>query len=728
MPDKTMIEDAELRELFKTETAEHLQGLEKGLLRLETAADDSAALDDVFREAHSIKGASRMVGARDIELAAHKVEDTLGAVKKGELAFTPGLFDAIYKALDAIRALAAEAVTGKPSGADTAEALRRLSKAASGRDAEAALAASGPGYAEDKDAEGVRPEPPASFKDAYRIDTIRVPTRKLDELMTHASELGVVTASFHHLRASIDEAVELLARLHAQLPDGARDAEYIKRLATGLAAIKEAAHEGSGRLALLANALEDGIRDMRMLPLATVFGLFPRMIRDLGRGRGVEIDFRMEGGDTLADKRVIEEMKDPLMHLLRNAVDHGMEPPDKRAALGKPRKGAITIRASGRDKAVVIEVSDDGRGLDVEEIKRRAVKAGAVQQDVADAMTGPEAMDLVFAPGVSTSRFVTDTSGRGVGLDVVRANAELLKGGAAVESTPGKGCLFRITLPAAITAVRALIARAGQSCFVIPAERVMLCRLVSPEDVFTVEGRDAIMIDGAAVPVAHLDDLLGLGPAPGRKRVEAHGRVPCVVIREGDAALGMFVDELVGEQEVAQRGPPALLKRVPNVGGVTVLANGEVGVILAPRDLLKTMGASRPAQAHHEEKPAEPPRKRAVLLVEDSITTRTQERRILEGAGYEVTTAVDGLDALGKLSARAFDAVVTDIMMPNMDGLALTGRIRRDAHWKDMPVVLVTTLASDEDKKRGLDAGANAYIPKPAFDQKMLIETLRRLI
>ncbi len=337
---------------------------------------------------------------------------------------------------------------------------------------------------------------------------------------------------------------------------------------------------------------------------------------------------------------------------------------------------------------------------------------------------------LVFSPGFSTSAFVTDVSGRGVGLDVIRENVERLKGNIQLESSHGEGCTLRMLLPISLATARVLIARCASRSYALPVESVLTSRYLSSDGVYPIEARETIVHDGRPVPIAPLSHLLEIedpGAAGGNGGKGADGRLLCVILESGSGRCGVLVDDLVEEREVVVKPHSPILKRVRNVTGTTILETGEVCIILNAQDLIRAV-EKRVAPAPVGQRDDKPERQQVVLLVEDSITTRVQEKRILEAAGYEVVEAVDGLEAMNKLASQPIDAVVSDVVMPNLDGLALTAKIRQDAKFAELPVVLVTTLSTDDDKRRGLEAGANAYITKPRFDQKVLTETLRRLI
>jgi len=729
-----MIEDAKLRELFKAESEEHLQHLDDALLRLEKTPADQALLEEAFREAHSLKGAARMLGLAGIQTPAHRLEDELNAARRGAQPLNAEMLARMAVDLASIRRLALEAVAVATATGEGAIPAQRVIAESVG--ALSAAAAAPPGAAMPQ----AEPEPavPGSMPSApFRIESVRVDTRKLDGLLTHAGELLVTRTRVARRLEDIDALIDLCeewARREAARPPGPSPAdagaamERLARIGALLGRLRAGSAEDSTRLDYIAGELESGIRLIRLLPLSNVFRLFPRLVHDLGREQGKEVEFVIEGEETNADKRILEEIKDPLMHMLRNAVDHGIEPPQAREQAGKPRTGVVRIKASQTASSVTIEVSDDGCGLDEEAIKRAAVKRGLASDEALAAMSSAQIQSLIFKPGMSTAGFVTDVSGRGVGMNVVRANVERLKGSIQLQSTPGKGTSIRILLPVTLATIRVLIVEVSGHPYGLPAECVQVLRMVAPADVFTVEGRDAVMHQGRPVSIARLAHLLELPQvAEQSKAHNAPAATPCVVLSPGGEPFGVLVDALLDEQEVVLKPQSALLERVRNVAGATILDSGEICMVLNAQDLLASMRKGAAPAAAPEAAQAVVTRK-AILLAEDSITTRTQEARILENAGYEVVTAADGLEAWNKLAARAFDAVVTDVLMPNLDGLGLAEKIRREPRYAELPIVLVTSLASDEDKRRGLEAGANAYITKPAFDQQVLLDCLERLI
>ncbi|MBW4620935.1 MAG: hybrid sensor histidine kinase/response regulator [Cyanosarcina radialis HA8281-LM2] len=594
-----------------------------------------------------------------------------------------------------------------------------------------------------------QPSEPSSVN-SYQIDTIRVEPQKLDALMTQAGELTVTQVRMAHQMVAIEEIVALweewsrdssthrvgfdrLEKAQGDLKQFQnfhhRAEQRLEKLGHLIDRLKDRAYEDTARLEIVANELETGIRNLRLLPLSTIFNLFPRMVRDLAKQQGKDINFVIEGGDTRVDKRILEEIKDPLLHILRNAIDHGIETPQERSAMGKTGTATLRLRGYQTGSTIGIEVIEDGRGLNLEAIKQTALRRGVCREEELAAMTASQIQSLIFAPGFSTRTTITEISGRGVGLDVVRTNVERLKGTIQVESNFGMGCEFKIKLHATVATSQVLTVEVNSTSYAVPVEFVETTMLVSREEIFAIEGSQTIAIDGQPVSVAWLSDLLALpvsAPATSKLGNLTAKNIPCLILKSGSDRLGLLVDALLDRQDVVLKPQSKLLKRIRNVSGATILGNGEVCMVLNPQDLLKSIrkgsGAVGTKTVVRQTKT-----KQSLLLVEDSLVIRTQFKRLLENAGYEVTAAVDGLDGFNKLKNGVYDAVISDVEMPNLSGLELTAKIRQHQEYKELPIVLVTTLASDEDKRRGADAGANAYLTKGAFDQKLLLDTLRRL-
>lgn len=766
-----MIEDEELRNLYKVASADHIQNIETGLLYLEKNPLDQAKLEQLLREMHSLKGDSRMLGVKDVETLTHQLEDILGAVKRSERVLTSQVFECLYQGVDAIRKIAYEAVTGQSAGVSVFHVLAQLM----GADSNDALPESKETVSESNGAASAQAivEQPLVSEDAvetsepllptaadalpqvsdYQLDTIRVESQKLDKLLTQASELVVTKGHIGDRVAEIDQILALweewsreafVSRLtFDELERRWQTTELqplqnfynlletrLEQLGGLLNRLRNTTFEDNTKLETVANELESGIHSLRLLPFSTIFNLFPRTVRDLAKQQGKEVNLQVEGGDTSVDKRILEEMKDPLLHLLRNAIDHGIETPQERQRLGKPPVATIRLRGYQIGSTVSIEIIDDGRGLDVEAIKRAAVRRGICSAKELEEMSTAQIQALIFAPGFSTRTAVTEISGRGVGLDVVRANVERLKGNIQVEFTPHKGCLFRITLSSSLATTDALIVKVSQYPYAVPVGFVEAMQLVSPQEVFATKGNQTLPFQGESVSVAWLADLLGLpvkAPTSTKALHAASKTIPCIILRIGSERLALLVDVILEQQDIVLKPQSQLLQRIRNISGATILGTGEVCMVLNPTDLFKSAKKAI-VSVTVKELTEQAQVKHKILLVEDSIPIRTQMKRILERAGYEVTAAVDGEDGFNKLRAGTFNAVVSDVQMPNLDGLELVTKMRHSPEYKNLPVILVTTLASEEDKRQGVQAGANAYITKGDFEQGVLLDTLRRLI
>jgi two-component system chemotaxis sensor kinase CheA len=730
-----MIEDKELRDLFRMECEEHLQCIDDGLLNLEQRPGDPALIETIFRAAHSVKGAARMLNLNRIQSLAHTLEDAFSAIKKGDVQVNPQTVADLYQQLTIIRRLVQE-VIGEPVSAEALILPNPRKIENTGTDATGTAAANSCSLAPHISSPATLVEAPSPSKPAanetvsFRIGTLRVDPQRLDTLLTHTGELAITNAHLARRLPELDDIINTAEEWqHALKALGSSDRDEnftlrkLAQLQTALSQLRAGLYEDSRRLDFVSEKLNDGIRTIRLLPFSTLFSQFPRFVHDLSQALHKEAELALEGGEVTADKRVLEELKDPVMHLLRNALHHGIEEPEARTVAGKPRCGKILLRASRSGNHITLEIRDDGRGLDPAEIRQTAIKQGLYSAEQLAQMTDPQIQAIIMAPGFTTSRSVTEISGRGVGLDVVSANVEKLKGCVQIHSTPGRGVAFRLRLPLTLATMRVLIVGVCGRSYALPLEYVRFSRRVKIDEFFTMEGRQTLPLDGQPVPAVNLGALLELHREEEPTLPEA---VYCTFLTVENECFGLIVDDLLDETEVMLKPQSKLLKRVRNVSAATILASGEVCPVLNPSDLLQSVYKHDSHGLGPAPRAAR--RRKILLLVEDSMTTRTQEKRILESAGYEVTTAVDGLDAYHKLQNRPFDGIVSDVEMPNMNGLALTEAIRKDKKYADIPIILVTSLSSEADQRRGLEAGANAYLVKSAFDQKILLDCLARLL
>ena len=461
-----------------------------------------------------------------------------------------------------------------------------------------------------------------------------------------------------------------------------------------------------------------------MLPCATFLNVLPKLVRDLCRDQTKEAELVLCGGEVEIDKRILEEMKDPLIHLVRNCIDHGIEKPAERIRQGKPPRAMITVSVTQVEgNKVEIAVRDDGVGIAVEKVKAAAVKHGLLSAVAARHLDEPAALSLMFLSGVSTTPLITEISGRGLGLAIVREKAEKLGGRVAVQTQAGRGTSFQILLPLTMATFRGTLVRAAGQTFVIPTANVAHAGRVRITEIQTVENRATIALNGRVVALVQLATVLELAPSMAAEDEPVW--LTFVVVTAGEKRLAFGVEAVLGVQEVLVKTLGKPFVRVRNIAGATVLGSGSAGLILNVADLLQSAAKVRPVA---KSAPAQAAERKSVLVVEDSITSRMLLKNILESAGYQVRTAVDGLDAWGQLQVERFAGVVSDVQMPRLDGFSLTEKIRADQKLLELPVVLVTALGTPEDRARGVDVGANAYIVKSSFDQSNLLEALRRLV
>jgi two-component system chemotaxis sensor kinase CheA len=774
---------------FLEELEEHVGALNRELLALEKEADPARRaelLQTLFRSAHSLKGAARSVNVGLIESACHQMEDILSEARDGGTALAPEVFSLLFATADAIEEAGMRLREQQDlSGAPLAAMLPRLEAAAAGQvpvirgeesggkdnsshSFHAGLTLRRIHESETNDTNemnetnpppapgpsphytGARGEP---GPDSQLAGSVRVASEKLDAFLARAGELLVARQRVQSraedviaLRESVGRWAKEWRRVEKGLrkwldkdsrdggeaagrgPNGrpsqsaaavlGRTGERLRQLEKDLDRLYDNMARDRRQLKHAAEGLDGELRRVRMLPFAGACQGLDRMVRDLAQSGGKEVELVVEGGEVELDRSVLEGLKDPLRHLIRNAVDHGAESADERGRAGKPPHARVTVTAAFRGTHVAVEVADDGRGLDLDalrqQLRRRNLPEPADERDLARA---------IFLPGLSTSRLVTDVSGRGVGLDVVKSRVEALHGTVDVTFSPGRGTRFALAVPLTLTTLRALLVGVGGQTLALAGTSVQKLVRVGPADLATVAGRDMLRLGDAPLPVAGLAETLGLTP---RAPATAAARRPAVIVAAGERRMAFVVDEFIAEREVVIKNLGSRLRRVPLVSGATILPSGKIALVLNAANLIRAGLARGPAAAV----PAAvtPPAKRRILVADDSVTTRTLEKSILEAAGYEVLVAADGAAAWRLLQERGADLLVSDIEMPRMDGLALAEAVRASPRFRELPIVLVTARASEEDRARGARAGADAYLVKSAFDQKNLLETIAQLL
>lgn len=725
-------EMATLFEHYVNEVAETLDELSSLILSMEQRPDDQALIDKVFRSAHNLKGSGTTYGLPAVSKLAHRMETLLDLLRKRKIMAVPRVTNALLRGVDTLKEIFLEAKAGTLREERPMPVLEELESALAGgfpSAAPAALAAPAPVSA----AVGPR-------------ESIRVRLGKLDRLVNLAGEMTIGRntrdAAVREVESLAFEAKSSLrqwSRFRDDLQLKANDLEVFRengllekyeslgRRLSGLSGALEALWNRFSSTTLHAEivteALHQEVMSIRMVPVSTLFDGAPRLIRDLTSDKSKEARLQVSGEDTELDKRILEMMADPLMHILRNAVDHGLEGHEERLKAGKPRAGTISLSAEHRGSHIVIRVQDDGRGMDPRKLAAKAVEQRLVTAAEAEKLTADQTYAFIFHPGFSTKEKVTAISGRGVGMDIVRSNIENLKGRIEMESPLGRGTTFTIHLPLSISLIQAILVESAGQRFCLQTNAISEILRVEEEDVQTEDGKACIRYRDGTIPVVRLSDLLGLKDArPPEKRF------PLVVVKGIGGTIGFAVERALKEQTVVLKEIGWLFRRVPHVAGGTILDDGRVSVILDAASLIAAAIRAGGTWSAAERPVEEVPGRKTLLVVDDSMTTRELLRGLLEPAGYAVVLARNGREAWGLLSQKRFDLVVSDVSMPEMDGCELTVKIKADPDLSRLPVVLVTSLAKDEERRRGLEAGADAYIVKGAFDQTGLLERVKELI
>ena len=499
----------------------------------------------------------------------------------------------------------------------------------------------------------------------------------------------------------------------------------LMKLMNKMSSFYKIVQEDDARMNLIVSGLEEKIKSVRVLPLATIFHLFPRMVRDIARDKNKEVEFLISGSETSVDKKIIEEIKSPLMHIIRNAIDHGIETPEERVKNGKTSSGRIMLAAYHLENSVLIEITDDGKGIDVEMIKKKVLQKELLTPEELEAMSEDQIMNIIFWPGFSTGETVTDISGRGIGLDIVYTKLSQLNGNIKVKSNLGEGCKVSLQIPVTMATINSFLVEVNKQTYAIPTSSIKTTLLVDKHQVIYKEGKKTILVEDRTVPICSMAEVLE------QPHNELEGKLVVIVVQMEDVQVGFIVDRLIGDHEILHKNLSAPLIKVRNIGGITTLGSGDLCLILNINDLVKSayVGFGKTSvmptitTKHNLQK-----EQVNALIVDDSATTRILQRNILKAAGYNVDVAVNGFDALTKIVSNDYDFVVTDAEMPEMDGFELTERLRQDEKYKNIPIIIVTSLSSENDKIRGMEAGANAYITKGKFNQDELLNTIKKLL
>jgi two-component system sensor histidine kinase and response regulator WspE len=752
--------DASLLELFSLEAEAQTQVLSSGLLALERNPTQADYLESCMRAAHSLKGAARIVGIDSGVSVAHVMEDCLVSAQEGRLLLRPEHIDALLQGTDLLMRIATPANAPQAPDIEAYVALMGLLL-----DPSAAPTVAPPPMAElQMQAPPPAPAPietpapvietpletsdPAPRKNKRTTEggerVLRVTAERLNSLLDLSSKSLVETqrlkphlATMQRLRRMQNNGLRALESLNVHLKEHALSleaqealedarrllAESQQLLAEKNAELDEFAWQASQR----AQVLYDTALACRMRPFADVLTGQVRMVRDLGRSLGKQVRLEIEGEKTQVDRDVLEKLEAPLTHLLRNAVDHGIETPEQRLLKGKPEEGLIRLRASHQAGLLVLELSDDGNGVDLEKVRRSIVERQLSPAETAAQLSEEELLTFLFLPGFSLRDTVTEVSGRGVGLDAVQHMVRQLRGAVVLEQTAGEGSRFHLEVPLTLSVVRSLVVEVGEEAYAFPLAHIERMCDLEPQDIVQIEGRQHFWHEGRHVGLVAASQLLN------RPASQSSGEtLKVVVIRERDAIYGVAVERFIGERTLVVLPLDERLGKVQDISAGALLDDGSVVLIVDVEDMLrsvdKLLNTGRLERiARHGNQAAEVARKR-ILVVDDSLTVRELQRKLLLNRGYDVAVAVDGMDGWNALRSEDFDLLITDIDMPRMDGIELVTLLRRDNRLQSLPVMVVSYKDREEDRRRGLDAGADYYLAKASFHDDALLDAVVELI
>jgi two-component system chemotaxis sensor kinase CheA len=766
---------------FKEEASEHLSNIRNGLLELENSSKGEIApelLEEIYRDAHSLKGAARAVNLADIVELCQSVENVFSSLKKGEIKSSENMFAVVQKGLSLIEnyiyeedennkilmlddlekqiaeiELFLEQEKGKDENKEGSTELgaREVPEEKKEMPPHETIVKQ-----EEKPSSEVSKIPQHRKKEIRKIDTIRIPAEKLEKILLAVEELIPVKNAFEESSLSLESVILLLEELHNKWSKNRFLLEILKNTFLQenndkelflkirnvfeliefnkyvIEEVSKSLHEiHSGFISQEKNLsdihyrLETRIKESLMLPFSLFTEQFPLMIHDLATDLGKKVELIISGENIEIDKRILEELRDPLIHLLRNAVDHGIEKPEERENRGKPPKGMIRLeilQKNGQDVEII--VSDDGRGIDVQKIKEKAIRKGLVDEEKAEELSEREILAFIFESDFSTAEIVTEISGRGLGMAIVKEKILALGGSISIDTKINTGTKFSLVVPVTVATFRGVLVSVGGKKFIFNSASLQSVLRISPDKIRTLEGKKVIRFEGEFVSLGHLANILNIESSESGK-----GKVNIVILKNLNGKLAVQVDEIIKEQEILFKPLPKNLVKLAFVSGVTISSTGEIIPVLDTKYIFDAIekGGGKQLAAQSGMK-AKKERKKRILVVDDSITSRVLISDILAARGYEVKTAKDGLEAWTMANETPFDLIVSDVEMPRLDGFQLTAKIRQSEKLKDLPLVLVTGLEKQEHKEKGIEVGANAYIVKSDFEQQTLLDVIESLI
>ena len=772
----------ELLEDFLVESFELIEQIDHDLVELESNPDDLELLNRIFRVAHTVKGSSSFLNFDTLTELTHHMEDVLNKARHGELKITADVMDVVLKSVDMMKGLLVsirDNGNDSSSGIDISQICPQLTAISEGQSPTSATPEPEPAPAPEPAAADIPPsaipediDPNTLSDDQINAEIERLlKVRKAEDEARRAAKASGAAAAPATAPAAVPDkpdAADKPAAATKPAGDGANAPakasanasdqtirvevgrlDYLMNLVGELVLSKnrlltiyndvEERYDGEqfleelnqvvSSLSLVTTDVQLAVMKTRMQPVAKVFNKFPRVVRDIGRDLNKQIDLIISGEETELDKSIVEEIGDPLTHIIRNSCDHGIEDPATRKAAGKPEKGTIELKAYNEGNHIVIEIIDDGKGIDADAIRIKAVERGIISENEADTMSNKEIYSIIFRPGFSMAAKVTNISGRGVGMDVVKTNVEKLHGVIDIDSEVGKGTTLKLKIPLTLAIIQSLLVGTQEEIYAIPLANVNETVRVPVDNIYTIEGKNVLRLRDEVLSLVRLSDLFGV-----KQVLESGDQTYVVVISVAETKLGIIVDNLIGQEEIVIKSLGSYLANIDGIAGGTIRGDGrvtlivDVGVIMdMAKEVKVDIKSSMSAEAIQKAK--ESPADYKVLVVDDSKMDRTIISKALAPTGITLIEATNGLEALNiiKSSEHAFDAVLIDIEMPKMDGYTLAGEIRKYSKYRNLPLIAVTSRTSKSDRLRGVEVGMTEYITKP-YSAEYLENVVRKNI
>ncbi|EAK0952311.1 hybrid sensor histidine kinase/response regulator [Campylobacter lari] len=746
----------EILEDFLVEAFELVEQIDHDLVELEANPEDLELLNRIFRVAHTVKGSSSFLNFDVLTKLTHHMEDVLNKARHNELKITPEVMDVVLESIDMMKTLLNSI---RDNGNDTAIGLdiapicARLTAISEGESLESITPAKAEEPKEEVKEEPKAEEPEVDVNklsddeveaEIERLLKVRkaedqarraekkktqestpIPSKPAPQAQNAAAEKKVPAAGGGSSGANMDQTIRVEVKRLDHLMNLIGELVLGKNRLLKIYDDVEERYDGEkfleelnqvvSQLSIVTTDIQLAVMKTRMQPIAKVFNKFPRVVRDLGRELGKQMELEISGEETELDKSIVEEIGDPIMHMIRNSCDHGIEDPATRIANGKPEKGTVNLKAYNEGNHIVVEIADDGKGLDADVLKSKAIEKNLITEREADQMSDKEAFALIFKPGFSTAAKITNVSGRGVGMDVVKTNIEKLNGVIEIDSELGKGTVMKLKIPLTLAIIQSLLVGTQEEFYAIPLASVLETVRVPIDDIYTIEGKNVLRLRDEVLSLVRLSDVFGV-----KQVLENTDQTYVVVIGVAESKLGIIVDTLVGQEEIVIKSMGEYLQNIQGIAGATIRGDGRVTLIIdvaAMMDIAKEIKVDIKAQIESQSKKTtkEKPSDYTVLIVDDSKMDRNIMQKSLEPLGVSIIEATNGVEALNTIKSgeHDIDAVLIDIEMPRMDGYTLAGEIRKYSKYKNLPLVAVTSRTSKSDRLRGVEVGMTEYITKP---------------